>query len=185
MLNLAAGGRGVIASRRDVRVWDPIVRLFHWGVVACCTLNLFLLQPGKAAHRYVGYTALGLVSLRVVWGFIGTRHARFGDFVRGPAAVLRYVRALPTGKAERYVGHNPAAGWIMVLLMALLAAVGLSGWLTTLDVFWGNRLLEETHEFLGNAIIVMAGLHASAALFESWHLKENLIWSMITGRKRA
>ncbi|ODR93136.1 cytochrome b/b6 domain-containing protein [Sinorhizobium alkalisoli] len=178
--------REAIASRGGgLRVWDPLVRLFHWGVVTCCALNLFLLSPGKMAHRYVGYTALTLLGLRFVWGFVGTRHARFSDFVHGPAAVLRYLRVFAADKAERHIGHNPAAGWMMVLLMVLLAAVGASGWLTTLDAFWGNKLLEEGHEVLANLILVLAGVHAFAAVVESWHFRENLIWSMVTGRKKA
>lgn len=183
----ALGRREAIASRDggDLRVWDPVVRIFHWGVVACCTLNLFLLPEGKSAHRYVGYAALALIAIRLVWGFVGTRHARFGDFVRGPAAVARYLRQLLAGRAERHVGHNPAAGWMMVLLMGLLAAVGISGWMTTLDAFWGVEALEEAHEVLANLIMILAGVHALAAILESWHLKENLIWSMVTGRKKA
>lgn len=181
-----AENREAVASHAgEVRVWDPIVRLFHWGVVLCCLLNLFLLDAGKAVHRYVGYAALALLVVRFVWGFIGTRHARFADFICAPAAVLRYTRAVAAGTAGRHIGHNPAAGWMMVLLMALLAVVGVSGWLTTLDTFWGNEALEEAHEFVANLIMVLAGVHAAAALLESWHLKENLIWSMVTGRKKA
>lgn len=186
MQKSAVGRREAIASREDdLRVWDPVVRLFHWGVVTCCALNLFLLPPGKIAHRYVGHAALTLLALRFVWGFVGTRHARFSDFVRGPAAVLGYLRHFAAGKTERFVGHNPAAGWMMVLLMVLLASVGASGWLTTLDAFWGNKMLEEVHEVLANSIMVLAGVHALAAILESWHVKENLIWSMVTGRKRT
>ncbi|WFU49876.1 cytochrome b/b6 domain-containing protein [Sinorhizobium terangae] len=180
-----AESREAASGVREVLVWDPIVRLFHWGVVLCCALDLFLLAPGKAAHRYVGYAALLLLAVRFVWGFIGTRYARFADFVRAPPVVLRYARAAATGTAERHIGHNPAAGWMMVLLMALLAVVIVSGWLTTLDAFWGNETLEEAHEFVANSIMVLAGVHAAAAIFESWHLKENLIWSMVTGRKKA
>ncbi|AFL55331.1 cytochrome b [Sinorhizobium fredii] len=182
----AAGRREALASRNgDVRVWDPVVRLFHWGLVACCVINLFLLPPGKSVHRYVGYAAMALIALRFVWGFVGTRHARFADFVRGPSAVASYLFAFAAGRAERHVGHNPAAGWVMILLMVLLAAVGTSGWLTTLDAFWGNKALGETHELLANSLMIVAGLHASAAVVESWHLKENLIWSMVTGRKKG
>lgn len=166
-------------------MWDPVVRIFHWGVVACCVLNLFLLPPGKIAHRYVGYAALALLALRLVWGFVGTRHARFSDFVRGPSAVLRYIRDFAAGKTKRFVGHNPAAAWMMLLLMGLLGAVGTTGWLTTLDALWGNKMLEEVHVVLANSIMILAGVHALAAILESWHVRENLIWSMVTGRKRA
>ncbi|WP_042777888.1 cytochrome b/b6 domain-containing protein [Sinorhizobium fredii] len=185
-MQTSAERKEAMASRNcDDRVWDPIVRVFHWGVVACCALNLFLLQPGRSTHRYVGYTALALVAIRFVWGFVGTRHARFADFVRGPAAVASYLRARIAGRAERYIGHNPAGGYAMVLLMVLLGTAGTTGWLMTIDVFWGSKTLEEAHEFLANSIMIFAGMHALAAIVESWHMKENLVWSMVNGRKRV
>jgi cytochrome b len=169
----------------NVIVWDPVVRLFHWGVVAACVLNLFVLEPGKEWHRYAGYTVLGLLAVRFVWGFVGTRHARFSDFVRSPSAISRYIVDLRHGREVRHLGHNPAAAVMMLVLMALLLATGVSGWMMTLDAFWGNGFIEETHEVLANGIMVLAGLHALAAIVESFRHRENLVLAMVTGRKKA
>jgi cytochrome b len=171
-------------SGQDIRVWDPVVRLFHWTVVIGCGLNLFVFDDGKAIHRYIGYAVAGVLVMRVVWGFIGTRHARFADFVPRPAAFLRYVKELLRGEEPRFIGHNPAGALVMLLLMLLLAAVSVTGWMLTLDAYFGNEELEEMHDILANGILVVAAFHAAAALFESWRHRENLIWSMITGRKR-
>lgn len=168
-----------------VRVWDPVVRLFHWTVVAGCVLNLAAFTDGKGAHRWVGYAVALALAIRVVWGFVGTRYARFADFVPGPSALVAYVKALARGQAPRFLGHNPAGAVMMLTLMALLAGVSLTGWMLTLDAWFGDDNLEELHEALANAILVFAGLHVAAALFESWRHGENLVVSMITGRKRA
>ncbi len=174
-----------IASGREIKVWDPIVRLFHWTVVTGCILNLTLFEDGKQVHRAIGYAVAAALFIRLVWGLIGTRHARFSDFVPKPMTLVRYVKALLTGEEPRYIGHNPAGALMMIALMGLLAGVSLTGWMMTLDAFFGDDTLQEVHEMFANAILLMAGLHAAAALFESWRHRENLVWSMVTGRKRA
>lgn len=179
-----AGGRAPPAAGARVRVWDPVVRLFHWTVVTGCVLNLFILEDGESPHRIVGYVVAGALAVRLVWGFIGTKYARFADFVPTPARLVAYVRALRHGHEPRLLGHNPAGAVMMLALMALLAGVCLTGWMSTLDAFWGEDWLEELHETLGNAILVLALLHAAAALFESVRHRENLVWSMVTGWKR-
>ncbi|TSJ60294.1 cytochrome B [Starkeya sp. 3C] len=179
-----AGGRASPAAGKDVRVWDPVVRLFHWTVVTGCVLNLFLLEDGELAHKIVGYVVAGALAIRLVWGFIGTKYARFAQFVPSPGRLTTYVTALLRGREPRMLGHNPAGAVMMVALMVLLAGVCLTGWMSTLDAFWGEKWLEEVHESLANAILLLALLHAGAALFESWRHRENLVWAMVTGRKR-
>jgi cytochrome b len=174
----------VLQNPAQVRVWDPVVRLFHWTVVAGCVLNLAVFTDGKGAHRWIGYAVALALVIRVVWGFVGPRHARFADFVPGPSALLTYLKALARGQAPRFLGHNPAGAVMMLALMALLAGVSLTGWMLTLDAWFGNDALEELHEALANTILAFAGVHVAAALFESWKHGENLVTSMITGRKR-
>lgn len=181
---MEAGGTAPSAGH-SVRVWDVVVRLFHWTVVAGCVLNLFILDDGALAHEVVGYAVAGALAIRVVWGFIGTRHARFADFVPTPARLASYVAALIKGREPRTLGHNPAGAVMMLALMALLAGVSISGGMMGLDAFWGEAWVEELHETFANSIMVLAFLHAAAALFESWRHSENLVWSMVTGRKRA
>lgn len=179
-----AGGVAPPAAGAGVRVWDPVVRLFHWTVVTGCVLNLFILEDGDLAHEIVGYVVAAALAIRLVWGFVGTKYARFSDFVPTPSRLVAYLSALLRGREPRMLGHNPAGGLMMLALMALLAGVCLTGWMSTLDAFWGEEWLEELHETLANAIIVLALLHAAAALFESWRHRENLVWAMVTGWKK-
>lgn len=173
------------AAQPMTRVWDPIVRIFHWTVVTACTLNLFILEEGKYWHRVTGYVVATAIAVRVIWGFIGTKHARFGDFLPTPGKVSNHIQDLFDGKEKRYLGHNPLASVMMLCLMALLAATALTGWMTTLDAFWGEKWLEQLHRLLANSIMVLVFVHAGAAVVESLRHKENLIWSMVTGRKKA
>lgn len=166
-----------------VRVWDPLVRLLHWSLAAC-VFGAFLVEEGDTAHRVLGYIAMGLVALRVLWGFFGTPHARFRDWVRGPRAVSRYLHERLTGSSRRRLGHNPAAGVVMLTLLAGVVLVGVTGWMLTLDAFWGAQWLENLHEVLAWGLLGLIGLHVLAALVESFHYRENLIAAMLHGRKR-
>jgi cytochrome b len=167
-----------------IQVWDPFVRIFHWTLVLSCFLDLFLLEGGEKPHNYIGYAAAALVGMRVVWGVIGSRHARFVDFVPTPSRLLDYLWALSRGREPRHLGHNPAGGVMILGLLAVVLALGITGWMTTLDHFWGAEWLEELHEAFADALLVMVLLHAGAAVLESFRHRENLIWSMVTGKKR-
>lgn len=168
-----------------VSVWDPVVRAFHWLVVTGFFANMFLTEGGKLVHRWTGYAVLSALLVRVIWGFIGSRHARFSDFVPRPRRLLEYSRALLQRREPRYVGHNPAGALMVLGLMSLLALVGVTGWMQGLDAFWGVAWVQLLHKTAAYAILVLAGVHVSAAVRESVRHRENLIWSMITGRKRA
>ncbi len=168
-----------------IRVWDPIVRLFHWTIVLGYGINMWATEDGSDAHEVIGYVVLAAIAIRLVWGFIGSRHARFADFVPGPSRLSGYLRQLAKRREPRYIGHNPAGAIMMLALIALMLSVGVSGWMMTLDAYWGEEWLEELHETLANAIWPLAGLHVLAAVMESFRHRENLIKSMITGRKRA
>jgi cytochrome b len=172
-------------SGSEVQVWDGVVRLFHWIVVTGCVLDLFVLDDGKAAHRFVGYVVAGALTLRFLWGILGPGHARFADFVPSLTTLKRYLTALLRGGEPRYIGHNPAGALVMLTLMGLLAAVSITGWMLTLDAYFGDKALEELHEGIANFIFVLAGLHAAAAIYEGRRHKENLVWAMVTSRKRA
>jgi cytochrome b len=117
----------------SVVVWDPIVRLFHWSVVLGCVLNLFVLNPSGAAHRYVGYAVAAALTIRLVWGLFGTRYARFSDFTPSGRTLITYLRDLRHRRERRFLGHNPAGAIMMLALMALLAGVSATGWMLGLD----------------------------------------------------
>lgn len=168
-----------------VRVWDPVVRLFHWSVVAGCLANMFVLEEGELAHNVVGYGVAGFLVVRVVWGFVGSRHARFWDFVPGPRTAFRYARDTLRGREERHLGHNPLGALMILALLVLLAGVSVTGWMLTLDAWWGSHTLEEVHETFSNLILVFAIVHVAGVIYASRHHNENLVRAMISGRKRA
>lgn len=169
---------------KTIRVWDPLLRLLHWTLVVCVLSNL-LNESGEIVHRGLGYTATAVILIRIVWGFIGPRHARFSDWLPTPGRLFPYLVALRRGKAPRHIGHNPAGALMMLALLALVLALGTSGYLMTTDAFFGEDWLEETHAALADILIAAVVVHVSAALFESWKHRENLIASMVHGRKRA
>jgi cytochrome b len=174
------------ASRNDaVLVWDAPLRVFHW-LLALCFVGAFLTGDSdrwRDVHVTLGYTVAALVCFRIAWGLFGTRHARFTDFVRGPAATWRYVRSLLADRPEQHAGHNPAGAIAILALLALAAGVALSGWATEAAV--GGEWLEDLHEGLVNAMLTVVLLHVAGVAFGSLLQRENLVRAMFTGRKRA
>lgn len=168
----------------NIKVWDPLVRIVHWSLAIVFLVN-FLNEGGDPLHNWLGYVALFLIGVRFVWGWVGPRHARFSDWVRGPRTVHAYLRDRRAGRSQRQLSHNPAAAAMMVALLLGVVVVGITGWLQTTDRFFGEQWLEELHELLSYVVLVMVGLHVVAATTESIHYRENLITSMIHGRKRA
>ena len=169
---------------RTVKVWDPLLRVLHWSLAFVFLVN-FINEGGDPLHNWLGYAALFLIGVRFVWGWVGPPRARFSDWVRGPRTVRRYLRERLAARSRRQLGHNPAAGAMMVALLIGVVLVGITGWLQTTDRFFGAQWLEEFHGVLAYALLAMVGLHVLAAISESIHYRENLIASMIHGRKRA
>jgi cytochrome b len=163
-----------------VPVWDPLVRIAHWILVACVIAAWF---TRGATHDWLGYGALGVVALRVIWGWIGPRQARFATFVRPPAATLAYACAVARRAEPRHLGHNPLGAWMIVALLAMVVLVAASGWLSSTDRFWGVAWLQETHHLLGDGLLVLGTLHVAGVAYTSLRHRENLVRAMITGRK--
>ena len=169
---------------RTVRVWDPFVRVFHWSQAALIAVAWLTEDGPKTLHQTAGYIIAGMLALRVVWGFVGPRHARFSDFVRGPSTVLGYMRAMVAGREPRYLGHNPAGGAMVVALLLTVAGTAVTGWLQTTDAFWGSSVMEEIHETLASLILVLVAAHLAGVALASMRHDENLARSMVDGRKR-
>ncbi len=172
-------------SSNRIRVWDPVIRTFHWFVALGVLAELTVLREIKTAHLYVGYAVAVVLGLRILWGLIGTRHARFVDFVPSPPRLLDYLKRLRDGSEPRYVGHNPAGAVMMLFLMALIAIMGVTGWMMGTDAFWGVEWVEGVHEATANIIIAAVVLHVIGAVVESFRHHENLPLAMVTGYKRA
>jgi cytochrome b len=175
---------GHAAPGAEVRVWDMFVRLFHWGAVALFAAA-FLSPDEKWLHEPLGYLLLVLVMARIIWGFIGTAHARFTGFVASPAAVLRYLRLLREGRAPRHLGHNPAGGAMIVLLLAMLVLVAGSGWMTETDRWFGVPWVDHLHHISAKVLLLLVGVHVAGVVVSSALHGENLVRAMITGRKPA
>lgn len=169
----------------SVAVWDPFVRLFHWSLVGLFALAFATGDRSEAVHVATGLVLTGLLALRILWGFVGPRHARFGDFVRTPRAVLRYMGLAVLLRAPRHLGHNPAGGAMVVALLAVLGGIAATGIAMTTDALWGQEWLEDLHEGLVFTALGLVALHVAGVVFASFAHGENLVKAMLTGRKRA
>lgn len=167
-----------------VKVWDLYIRTYHWALVILVFLNYFVTEEGDPPHRYIGYAAVVLVLLRIVWGFVGSPYARFSQFWPTPHKVQTYMKSLLQNNPPRMLGHNPLAAIMMIFLLTLILLIGLTGWMIDLDLFWGADWVEESHELLANTLMIAVLLHAMAATIESLRHRENLIVSMFHGFKR-
>lgn len=186
-------------SANEIKVWDPVVRLFHWILVTAFIIAFATEDELMGLHSTAGYTVAALLVLRIVWGLVGTRHARFSDFVFRPRVVVDYVKDTLLLRAKRYLGHNPAGGAMILLMLVSLvvtSATGLAvygaeehaGPLAGMMAGTGHGVedaLEETHEFFANFTLVLAVIHVAGVLLESLVHRENLVRAMWTGRKRA
>lgn len=116
-----------MSDQQTIKVWDILVRFFHWSLVVAFTISYISQDEESLWHIYSGYTVLGLVLFRLVWGVIGTRYARFTNFLYSPTVVLGYLKGLVTPHRKHYIGHNPAGGWMIMALLMSLLVVTLSG----------------------------------------------------------
>jgi len=195
----------------EVKVWDIVVRVGHWSLVALFTIAYLTGEIEiEALHAWAGYAILAIVLFRILWGFVGSKHARFGDFVFGWRETAAYARSLLALRPKHYLGHNPLGGWMAVGLLAMLLLVCWSG----LELYAaegkgplarapitlvasavangkddareddGESIWEDVHEALANLGLLMVLLHISGALVASLLHRENLVRAMITGRKR-
>lgn len=170
---------------RAIPVWDRLVRISHWALAATVAAAWLTHEGGGKWHEWLGYASLALVAVRVCWGFAGPRRARFASFVRGPAATIVYARSFLARREPRYVGHNPLGGWMIVALIATVAAADLTGWLYTTDRFWGVEWVEELHGTVSDMLLVLIALHLAGVAAASWRHRENLPAAMLHGRKRS
>lgn len=187
---------------RQIKVWDLFVRVFHWSLVIGFFTAYVAEDEAIGLHIWAGYLAFSLVLLRLLWGLVGSEHARFHDFVRGPGRVLAYLKQVVSGSAPRYLGHNPAGGAMIVALLAGVLLTTISGLLVygaenpagglgTLSAALGivgeagAERLEEVHELFSNLTLALVVLHIAGVVFESLRHRENLVRAMLTGRKQA
>jgi len=200
-----------MAEASTIKVWDPLVRVAHWGLVAAFATAYLTEGEPEWLHVWAGYGVAGIVVVRVFWGLIGPQNARFSNFVTGPIRASRYFFALIGRRAERHVGHSPAGGLMVVALILALSVTAFSGMalyaaeegrgpLSSVismqtragqnisdddDEEHGDSLWKEVHETAANVTLALVILHIGGVLLASIAHRENLARAMITGRKRV
>ena len=186
-------------TKQPIKVWDPLLRVFHWSLVSLFLFSYLTEDDFLDLHVFSGYLIVGLILFRLVWGVIGPRHARFSDFVKSPAEVKSYLKDVLLFRAKRYLGHNPAGGAMVVALLVSITMALITGMLTYgatefagpfagLVSGVGNNIaegFEELHEFFANFTVLLVVLHVVGVVVASLQHGENLVRSMINGYKEA
>lgn len=180
-----------------IKVWDPLVRFFHWSLVCAFAIAYLTEDDFIVIHSWAGYLILILLCVRFVWGFIGTRYARFTNFIYRKKTIVQFLKDTFKLRARRYLGHNPAGGAMIILLMISLIITTTSGimllgadehtgplahWFIQTGSLWAD-ILEETHEFFANFTLLLVFIHIAGVVVESRIHKESLVSAMITGFK--
>lgn len=187
-------------KNKQIKIWDVPVRLFHWSLVLGFVLAYISAEVGiLGAHVLIGYFLIALLIFRVLWGFIGTQYSRFRSFLFSPAETMGYVKSIRTGQPTHYYGHNPAGALMVFGLLALLAAIFMSGLVTlaTVDyegplLFLANQVSDDTsyffrhaHDFFVDVALILIPLHLLGVISGSIQHKENLARAMVTGMKNV
>jgi cytochrome b len=184
---------------KKVKVWDLSVRFFHWALVASIGFLWYSGETGGTAmdwHVYVGYFVLGLIIYRVIWGFIGSRYARFGQFVTGPFVTLKYGAQFLIGREKEHLSHNPLGSWMVLILLTVIFLQAATGLFASDDIFIEGPLyslvpsdiagmLTKIHHFNFNVILACIALHIAAVLVHLVFKREHLARSMVTGYKTS
>ena len=180
----------------SIKAWDPLVRVFHWSLVFFFLLAFATEDDWMSVHVWAGYAVSALIGFRLLWGLIGTRNARFLNFVKSPAVVKQHLRDMLARKAPHYLGHNPVAAVMVVTLLisitlvsfsgiALIASEGQGPLAGTLFASLDAGLMEEVHEFFANLTLLLVFAHIAGVVVSSLLEGENLARAMLTGRKKA
>jgi cytochrome b len=167
-----------------LRVWDPFVRIFHWGLVATMTAAWFSSSIRGDAHQWIGLVAATLVGLRLLWGFVGSHYAKFAQFVKGPVTTLSYVFNILRGTERRFIGHNPAGGAMVLALLLAVSATATTGYLMTTDAYYGDEFMQGLHSLCAYGTVGLIFVHLAGVVLASVRHKENLVAAMVTGHKR-
>lgn len=178
-----------------IKVWDPLLRIFHWSLVLSFSLAYITEDDWLSLHVVTGYAVTMLIAFRILWGLIGPRYARFTQFIKSPAEVASYIGKMLRFKIPHYLGHNPAAAAMIVSLLLSIIMLCFSGMVIIAtegqgplaDTFFSAmnaEWMEEIHEFFANFSLLLVVLHVVGVLFSSLLEGQNLARAMVTGRKR-
>jgi cytochrome b len=183
-IHQGANSSGGKSPPETTRVWDPFVRIFHWSLVFLFALAFFTPGDFQNWHEMAGYGIAALIAARIVWGFAGSKHARFMSFVYSPAKILSFLRDSIFLRAKRYIGHNPAGGAMVIALLFGVSSTVISGYMMTTDRFWGFDWVRNLHVSSVYLTLSLVVLHLIGVALASFEHSENLVKAMFTGRKR-
>ncbi len=172
------------ADIQNLPVWDPLVRIIHWTIVAAILTNGFLNDPESEFHEYIGYAALSLVVLRLVWGVVGPVHARFSAFPPNPLAAIRHIRKTFAGNATHHLSHNPLGALMVYNIWATILLICTTGIMMGTVRFFGVEWVKKAHEAAFYWLMVSVVLHIAGVFTETWLSGVPLVKAMIDGRKR-
>lgn len=189
-LRRANNGQTRSMSEKNYILWDIPTRLCHWLIAACVPLAWLSAETQNyELHQWLGYTMIVLVTSRIIWGFVGSPHSRFADFLVGPRRLVAYLR----GGAAKSAGHNPAGAWSVIALLLLLLLQAISGLFNSDDIFFNGPLYHAAsvelrdnmgwiHDIAFYALLALIGLHVVAVLYHQYRHKEPLVQAMVKGR---
>lgn len=180
----AARGSAAAGRARDVRVWDPLVRLSHWTIAAAVVLNGLIVDEDAAAHLWIGYVAFGVLGLRLLWGVVGVGAARLSAFPPSLSAAREHALGLLAGRARVHRSHNPLGALMVYNLWGTLALVSVTGIMMSSETFFGVEWVEEVHEALANWLLLSAAMHVAGVALDQRLTGVNLIRAMVTGVKQ-
>ena len=166
-----------------LKVWDPFVRLFHWSLVIGFGANALVVDDDGKMHQWIGYVVVALIVLRILWGMVGTKYARFASFPPSVSSAIGQIRETLAGIRHIHIGHTPLGALMIYNLLVSILVIGVSGYLMTTDMFWGVEWPEELHEAAVTWAEISVVLHIAAVIFESWRTSVNLPRAMVTGCK--
>jgi cytochrome b len=174
-----------MTDMQRILVWDLPVRLGHWLMAIGFALAWVTgdSEEWRLVHIFAGGTVTAIALFRLLWGIVGSKYARFTDFVRGPQPVFRYLKSLLSASPQHSVGHNPAGGWAILALLILALATGASGWLAYQEM--GGEWMGELHEGVASVMLAVVLVHLAGVMLGSLVHRENLVWAMLTGRKQG
>ena len=174
-----------MSAKQAILVWDIPTRVFHWLLVICFAGAWLTSESERLQmiHYAFGYSAVALVLFRLVWGFVGTKYARFTQFLRGPNEMAGHIKSVLSSHQHSSPGHNPVGGIVMVGLMLIILLIGLTGYWSVKE-FLGD-FMSEAHEAIASIALGLAILHIAAAVIMSLLQKENLIRAMVNGKKQG
>ena len=172
-------------NKQSILVWDVPTRVFHWLLVICFAGAWLSSESERLQmiHYAFGYSAIALVLFRLVWGLIGTKYARFTQFIKGPKQILSHFKDALSGNRHAIVGHNPAGGLVMVALMLIILLIGLTGYLSVKEYL--GDFMSEAHEAIASLALALVIIHVAAAVIMSLLQKENLVRAMVNGKKQG